>query len=336
MIQSCANKLVSDVETDGEVVMDILRKQYKSLYSLDAKASNVRQTVISQGSFSSEYNDFELRTKYGNEAAVVKFLNATLKEKCSIRRAYKYCDPPFSIGAMNALLKMQILPRAMNSFHMTSSEMVELKSLKDQAILNKNNTLILIPDAAALLKSAIRWLEIVSIRSSDAQIVLPLLLVSGRRESEICNGNSLFNPSDLGPTYCVFSGQLKTKSEIDRPFTIPLLIDYSLFVRGLNIWRQKKGSVDSLKTNANVCAKYSANLRRDLLKVVPLVQSSRKVHTLRSIYIQFVWMCYENVPCTFARLCMTCLGHASLNECHAYSNVRLENTSDIKLGNLRV
>ena len=240
MIQSCANKLVSDVETDGEVVMDILRKQYKSLYSLDAKASNVRQTVISQGSFSSEYNDFELRTKYGNEAAVVKFLNATLKEKCSIRRAYKYCDPPFSIGAMNALLKMQILPRAMNSFHMTSSEMVELKTLKDQAILNKNNTLILIPDAAALLKSAIRWLEIVSIRSSDAQIVLPLLLVSGRRESEICNGNSLFNPSDLGPTYCVFSGQLKTKSEIDRPFTIPLLIDYSLFMRGLNIWRQKR------------------------------------------------------------------------------------------------
>lgn len=318
--------------TDGHLVMDVLRLHYRTLASLDTQSSLVRQAVINHGR-SPEYDDTALR-RYDNEIAVQVFLKAPLKEQCAIRRSYLWKEPAFSAGAAAELLKIQLLPRSLETFHLTPAEMVGLKRKKDEALLLKNESLIHIMDAAVLLHIAIKWLEKATPYCSDAQLVLPLLLVSGRRSSELCNGKSKFFPSALGPTYCVFDGQLKKKSDgAVLPYTIPLLVDYSLFKRGLDAWLDKHGVRDASHSNRVVAARYSANLRRDRLKVFPLPKIGR-VHDLRSMYIQYVWRCYQDISFTFARLAMYWLGHSTMAESLSYSNVQLLNVECIKFGKL--
>ena len=325
MIQASVEKLLNGVE--GSVVMNELRAHYKSLYSLDTVSSHVRQAIINGGHRAVEYDDSELRL-YEHEAAVKAFLGASLKDQVAIQRSHKWRQPQFSDAASDALARLQILPGALNSFGMTAAEIVELKRRKEQSLLAKNETLIVVPDASKLLKTATAWLEAATPRCSDAKLVLPLLLVSGRREAEICNGKSIFSPSPLGSTYALFQGQLKTKSEAPAAYTIPLLCDYAVFKTGLEAWRAKHSEV---LTNVESKRKYESSLRRDLSKVLSL---SAKTHALRSIYIQYVWCCYSAIPYTFARLCMACLGHSSMAESHSYSNVRLENTASVAFGTL--
>ena len=331
MIQSCATKLLSGV--DGHIVMDELRKHYKSLHSLDSISSKVRQRVIAQGR-SELYDDTALR-RFDNEEAVQLFLNAPLKEQCAIRRSYLWRTPPFSDEAANELQKIQLLPTSLDTFHMGRIEMIELKRRKEIALLKKNETLIVITDAEHLLKIAIQHLHSASPSSSDATLILPLLLVSGRRTAEICNGKSVFTPSDIGPTYCTFDGQLKTKSEVVQPYVIPLLVDFSLFKRGLDVWFQKHGMRDATKSNIDAAAIYSSNIGRDRMRILPL-PATGTVHTLRSIYIQMVWNGYQDIPYTFSRLAMACLGHSSMQESLSYSNVKLINADSIKLGKMLI
>ena len=124
--------------------------------------------------------------------------------------------------------------------------------------MQKNAKLIVIKDAAQLLRVVASMLEEATPTLSDAQLILPLLLASGRRTSALLNGRSTFLPLPEAH-YCLFGGQLKKKGAAVA-YRIPLLVPYELFDRGLRALRAKQG--EAQVSNAEASRKYQGNLGR--------------------------------------------------------------------------
>jgi len=132
------------------------------------------------------------------------------------------------------------------------------------------------------LLSEVEWLlETAEPRHTNARHLIPLLIASGRRLSEIANGRSKFAPGPT-PYSCLFQGQLKRKDDGKSTYIIPLLVPYITFARAFAAFRTKqlgesndrrraKAAVATL-TNQQVKDRYASPLSRDMAKncVLPL------------------------------------------------------------------
>jgi hypothetical protein len=330
MIRAAADRLLAGDPVDA--VMADLRARCPALSSLNSVLSRVRTEVLDRNVRPAEYDDAPLRpyldAPFGAEVRAI--LNAPAREQRRIQSEHR-ARPTWPAEAEAALQALCLLPAAMDAFRLSRDDVVSLKRKREASLLRKHERLIVVSDATQLLQTARQMLESASPAHSIARLALPLLLVSGRRETELLNGRSTFLPMPREHAAC-FDGQLK-KRGAGEAFEIPLLVPYSTFANGLRALREKQGAQIATLDDKQVSALYNANLRRDLTRALPGAPEGIHPHDLRSVYVALVYELFES-PYTLARTAMAILGHTQLGESLSYSNVRVHNAQRGVLGAL--
>ena len=313
----------------GDSALATLRETYHTLATLSSAASRVRTaifTILNGGdSRCIEYNDSELRSLAN--PVVDAFLALPPSLQYDVQRTHA-SNPTWDEDAEAALTRLRVLPSACDALKLTQRDAVALKRKREEAILAKNETLIVVSDPAALLRGAAASLECATPKDSFGHLILPLLIVSGRRLTEICNGRSTFTP--MPNTHRVlFDGQLKKKGRA-VPYEIPLLVPFALFERGLRALREKQGVQVCERTNEQVKNLYQGNVQRFLSKgALRGAPEDIHIHDLRTTYFAFVWEMFVS-PWSFSRTCCRVLGHETMQESLSYQNVRLEMVGEMR------
>lgn len=227
--------------------------------------------------------------------------------------------------------------RPPDDFRLPRTSTNALKRKRDDAVIKKNETLIVVEDFGALLRTATAALQSATTDCSFASLILPLLLVSGRRLTEICSPRSTFKPTQH-VHYTIFEGALKKRGHA-RPMVIPLLVPFSVFSVGLLALRQKQGASLANLSNTQIKNRYQGSVQRDLTQrdALPGAPSGIHTHDLRSVYLAATFAMF-NSPYTLARTGMLVLGHETLREHLSYNNVRLRGVGALEgsLGPLHV
>ena len=258
----------------------------------------------------------------------------------------------------NALRAQGLDPPSLKTFCMNEEESLQYKRHLESSLLLKNENLIVIPDTRALYKQLVTLLETAKPTMSFPRLILPLLLCSGRRLTEICSPRSRYEPVEGHPHYCWFTGALKKKTA-DHVGVIPLLVPFDLFASALAVLRAKQLQDDPrdrrrAKTRVGELSNESIKRRYGHSTNMALVggtvlnlptyhcfkrgqERACHDHDLRAIYSAF---CYILFDCTesYCRTAMRILLHTTLVESLSYSHVRLDGGELLEgtLGLLRV
>ena len=234
----------------------------------------------------------------------------------------------------------QPTPDSMKTFKLSRKDVVTMKKAQEAARLTKSDRVLVIPDFPNLLKTVEGLLATASPTDTNARLLISLLIVSGRRLSEVCSPRSTFSATDH-PYACRFSGQLKQKkgsmangqTVASPPYVIPLLVPYSLFAKGLAAFRTKqfsestdrrraKTAVDTL-TNAQLKTRYQWPLQVALEANRVISLPPCHIHDFRALYASAIWELYAS-DSAFNRVLMKVLGHVSLSDSLSYIHVRLD------------
>ena len=359
MIQRAVQKLVD--ETPGADVVAWLSTQFvdgcraaegkeRTISSLNSTVTRVREALISGNHRASTYDPWTLQQHALDNAEIASFLAAPLKEQLAIQKAHAK-TPTWSAAAEACLAQMQLLPKAMDTFKMTKEQTILMKQTQEQSVTRKNECIIVIPDAVALLKTLEQRLLSSQAHDYNPRLILPLLLASGRRLTEICSPRSVFDPVEGKPYYCTFKGALKKKGTNDSG-TIPLLVRFDSFAKGLAALRAKQldttsedgrraGKSVSELTNAQIKTRYghATNLALAAGQVLPLPEyedphtgENRRPHNhdLRAIYATYVHELFHPAGGSFNRTAMRCLLHTTIQESLSYAHVELERAAPLR------
>ena len=308
---------------DGAEVVKILQTRFRTLSSIDSAFSHVRKIILDRGIRPPAYDDTTLRSFLAgpNALDIAAFLDAPLKEQVRLKRAHR-SNPTWRAEEEAALAAVTLLPRSMDSFGFTKRQAFVLKRQKEANLVRKNEELIVVSDAARLVEAASLALKEATTASSYPALAIPLLLVSGRRQSEIMgNGTFAHGPT---PRSALFTGQLKRKGQAAESYVIPLLCTYGVFAAGMTTLRAKQALRPHDRADTySVESRYSPDIARALKRSTLPLPVGIRCHDLRSIYFHVVFWCFVS-PYSFSRTAMAVLGHDDQDSAKCYGNVRLE------------
>jgi len=250
------------------------------------------------------------------------FADGMLQEQLSTQNEYKgLAFFPGHPELDDAMRGVRLLNDNMNDFHASAQENLDFRRRGQERIDYKNTHMITIPGASAYLRRAEAILGGTGAceNPSLSALAFALLLVTGRRLSEILNGRLEFHEGSNGNEMsAIFDGQLKKRTKKTRvAFEIPLLVTFNLFRHGLDALRARQGTWDEAKavftpldlTNKQVSVRYGSNmspiLSRDFFEGATCTDCRR-------YYLKAVWIGYDfaSVPVTFSQVAMQILGHA--------------------------
>jgi len=150
------------------------------------------------------------------------------------------------------------------------------------------------------------------------ELTLSLCLVTGRRECEILNGQSILTPHT---TYSlVFQGQAKKRDQgvVQRDERIiPCLTPSEEIVRCVAYLRDRQKHV--VLDNRAASRRYQSYLSRYMHGVSPWCDTRTHVHSLRGIYTCMCHSLFDWGLHTDAYVAMCILGHTSLEESLVYT-----------------
>ena len=329
-----SDEVMKQVATEYPLDQDApaFKSRRTSLNGRSRTLFQIRAAVLSKGRIPT-FDDTALRT-YVNEPAVETFLDATLKQQWKTQLQYVR-DPdacPFSTGAQKELERIHLVPAAMHTLFMSKKDTIEMKRISEATLVTKNSTVLRVEDGKKLLEQATKLLEDATAETTLPKLCISLILLSGRRLTEIMSAKSSFEQVKSNTHACVFSGQLKKKEKGSTAYVIPLLCDFNLFNKGIKLLRGKQaksvtsvenGGIEGLKemSNEQVIRKYGSQLLIGLHRMINnnvLDLLKCKIHDLRTIYIAYVFKLFK-WDGTFAYVCMQCLGHESMEESLHYN-----------------
>ena len=355
MIQEAATQLLNGVP--AETVKATLAEHFqgKRCSSLSNAISAVRTAVLASGVRPEGYEAAAAGLRAvappDLERDVHALLAASPTDQYRLVKAHA-SRPTWPDHVERALAQLPLLPPNAAALGLSSEENLSLKRERDGQRIRKNETLITVKDAKSLLDTVTAMLMTAKPTDSYSRLILPVLLVTGRRLVEVCDPTSTFGPTP-NESYCTFDNQAKKRGQANV-YTIPLLVPYGVLSTGLLALRQKQLATNTTTntvtnttnlTKLQVNQRFSGNLRRDLQKgTLPgfprLTADPDKPthpHDLRSAYMAFVYELYTS-PYTFARTAMLCLGHETMQDSLVYNNVRLQGADGMRgsLGPLHI
>jgi hypothetical protein len=309
MERACA---MLDQGADGEAVMSMLRAKCPTVGALSNCISRIRAAQLADASVPRHV--VETMAPYAeDEAGVHAFLSLPLVQMTRVQREHTY-DPTWSAGAEAALASLRLLPDNLRALKLSPSELVSLKRTRDGALVRKQESLLHVHHAGEWLQYAVALANESAVEMSFARLSLPLLLLTGRRTTEILNGKSTFAPTPR-PTTCLFTGAIKKRGAASPPFEIPLLCEYEVLARALHVLRAKQGGEQLEPAACN-------NRYHRRLNGVGLFPFVSHVHQLRAVYAAFAYRLYA-CDVTFNRAAMQMLGHEKLEVSLSYNAVVL-------------
>ena len=221
----------------------------RPLSSLSSTITRVRNAIFGGSRRASNYDPSALAAFVGDSAEISHFLSAPLAEQLEIQRAHASA-PSWGEDAERCLRELQLLPKSMADFKLTREQCLQLRVNREAAQFRKNECLIVIDNAADLVSTVEQLLASASPSMENARLILPLLLASGRRLTEVCSPRSSFGPVEGHPTYCQFDGALKKKGSANTGGRIPLLVPYTTFAHALAAFRTRQRAVSADKRRA--------------------------------------------------------------------------------------
>ena len=292
--------LKSGVQID--IVMDNMRRIYKTEGSLSNKISLIRKKILND----LEVLDLQELSVYSNYEDINKLLSSTTRYEQAhfFQKCCKNKDIPQNIKSL--LQKYEILPKYLSDFKISQKEQNILTLKKRQSLQTKLETVVHISDIDNMIRKSIRFIETADERTSVTKICCCLLLLTGRRISEIVY-TAEFTKHDETEYAAHFEGQLKKRDEKNTQYAIPLLAPLDVILIGLSFLRKRDTSVTS---NAN----------KDVKKMFSEIHH---IHVLRSVYIKAVF-CKFLCQSSFPALAKACLGHEHFTESLHYSSVVLD------------
>ena len=309
----------------------------KTKYTLQSVAtivSIVRKLVKQENKRHSEYDPAPLQP-FVREEGVAEFLNASVEEQERIQTRHRKVGG-WSPHAEDALSRLKILPECLDKFKMSEAEVTEIKKQKAKAQKERDINIVRIPHADSMLQTATSNLERAKSTDSYPHLGLSLMLVSGRRTTEIYSPKSQFRQA--GAYSVFFLGQLKKKGDEEgrREYEIPLLCPAPVFLRAVQVLRAKQAQdmeKDKIYSEEEINTRYGGSARRHLHRLWPAVKRGGKrngcVHLLRSCYASLVFHLYEH-SCSLHYLYKSILGHATKAESDAYACVVLEGIDHLR------
>ena len=254
------------------------------------------------------------------EQGVCAFLSLTLPEMVKVQKEHRF-DPSWSEEAELVLSLIKLLPEKVLSLKLTEKELVSLKRKRERNLISKQESLIHVYKAGDWLQFAIFLAQTSTKEMSYPRLTLPLLLLSGRRTTELLNGKSCFLPLPLCQTTTLFMGQIKRRGS-DTSYVIPLLCDYNTFANAMSVLRSKQEGEVFEPTACN--NRYHRMLNLEAGSIFPLIKN---VHQLRAVYASFVFHLYK-CDVTFNRAVMRILGHEKLEVSLSYNGCMLHDLEE--------
>jgi hypothetical protein len=292
---------------DAQAIMQMLRATCTSVQALSVCISRIRTLVIPKLLMTT----CDALAPYLSEVGVASFMSSTLMEKVRIQRAHR-TDVSWSNEAEYTLRNIQLLPPNASGLKLSEFELISLSRVRAKALILKQQV-INVYAAGNWLQHVISMVLSSTTECSFPYIAIPLLILSGRRSTEIMNGKSSFAPSSLSTTTSLFTGQIKRRGK-DMAYEIPLLCDYDVFAYGISILRAKQRgeTLESAACNN----RYHKMLNTEMARICP---QGKTVHSLRAMYAAYVYFLYtSNV--TFNRAVMQVLGHDKLDVSLSYNS----------------
>ena len=310
MRQSVVRDALKLLESGDDVVW-WLRDKCASTGSLSVAMSRIKTAWMKGAPVPPSFA--EVMAVYRNEPGVETFLSLPLSEMVRVQREHR-SDPMWSEEAELTLQSLVLLPQNVAALKLSHQELISLKRKREDTLISKQEALLHVHNATTWLQCAIIAARISTPDMSFPRLALPLLLLSGRRTSEILNGKSSFEST--GPTTCLFKGQIKKRGN-DAPYEIPLLCDFATFTHAVNVLRLKQGGeVFEPEACTN---RYSHMLKEEISQ---LFSFATHVHELRAVYAAMAFHLYQ-CNTTFNRAAMRILGHEKLDVSLSYNAVML-------------
>jgi len=255
------------------------------------------------------------------EQKVEHFSKMTLVEQYdTLHRTRKYGFASESDELSQCFASLQLLPDNMQTFALTKGDLQKNVIQRHNTLVTRNSAAIRVLNPKHILEQQIEILS--KTKKYGAKAILALLLVSGRRETEILNGKSVFQSVPDFPYYAMFTGALKKKvdylqNDNTSSFQIPLLCKFTLFEEALGHLRntQKPDVIDM--TNKQISKRYCSQLCTATKHQFPMLT---KPHDLRAVYVRFVDILFEH-NIAFPLLCMNSLGHETMTDTLHYMSV---------------
>jgi hypothetical protein len=290
----------------AEAVMKMLRESCKTVAALSVCISRIKSAIIPKlimPTCAALY-------PYMLEPGVKEFIAMSLKEKLRIQRAHR-AQHYWSILAEVALRDIQLLPPNVSGIKLDEIELISLSRIRDRALICKQDV-IHVYAAGAWLEHIISLVLSATTQCPFPLLAIPLLILSGRRCTEIMNGKSVFAPSSCCTTTCVFTGQLKRRGGADA-YEIPLLCDYNVFAYGISVLREKQQGeiLDPIACNNRYHKMLNAETARTC-------SQAKTVHAFRAMYAAYAFHLYSS-KVTFNRAVMQILGHDKLEVSLSYN-----------------
>ena len=274
-----------------------------------------------------------------------RFEKGNLKYRYDAKRKYKKNLKFFEDKDLDSLLsELEMLPANMKTFVLPKEIAKKCADIAKQNLEVAHENIIIIEKTTEAIRKCIDYVTLCSESNkkgialgSDKRLGVCLLLLSGRRTSEILNGKSVFTKGTK-PTSVVFFGQLKKNEagmeDVDMSYEIPLLCTSSVFIEGMKTLRNLQGN--RTFTNKEVNAKYSTNLRYWTQKIFEISPNSKteadiiSPHDLRRIYVIAVYTMYNFAEQRMAinAVAKVILGHESLETSLNYLTIKLNGLTD--------
>src|SRR5436305_1710266 len=180
---------------------------------------------------------------------------------------------------------------ALKYLNWTEEEWRAMKRPSDEKLRERRENLRFLEDPYAIVEKARALLE----SSQWMDIAVGLAVVSGRRLTEIMKAGTL-DAREQSPYTAMFSGQLKRKDALLKPFEIPLLLPAALV---LSAWSRLRTMIDCEELEGEAISKrYGTELSETAKQhfgemVPPRPGRGLYFHGFRSVYacIAILWFC---------------------------------------------
>lgn len=328
--------LVDGVE--GSIVIEKIKNYYNTCYSFEKNTSNVRRAFLGKNIRHHMYHtDMEmLKNSIVSQIDMDKFIlleNSNLAIQYDTQKKTE-CHSFFENTETNRIFtNLKLLPDNLKTFSIEKNDMKISKEQKMSSLLKRNETKIEIFNTEDILKNQINI--VMNGSSSKIKEIIALLFVSGRRETEILNGKSIFEQIPNRPFHVKFTGALKRKRDLisasDVSIEIPLLCKAENFIQALQTMRSKQSKDIVNLTNKQVSQRYCSQINTACKKMFPMLT---KPHDIRGIYAKIVDVKFKHTS-SFPKVCMYCLGHDIIQDSLHYMVFELNDLEyDQKYDNL--
>lgn len=343
--------------TSGKSVVDIMVSEIENMCSIRVAMTSVRNTILNGSDsrrFHTKHGTIINEMKRASQSASIEakrkfrlFLSGNLKYRYDAKRKVRKDDTYFGDDALDDLLyNIEIFPDNMKSFVLPKDIAKACQEIAKHNLQVANENVKIIKNATKTINQCIDYIELAveegskrnsDVSISDKRLGICLLLMSGRRTSEIFNGKSIFRKGSK-VTSVHFKGQVKKNNAgqetTDTSYEIPLLCDAMLFIDGFNALRKLQGYKKF--TNKQVNSKYSTNLQYWTKILFPLPPSKNSVpniigpHDLRRIYVVAVFDMYNYATTSIGinTMAKKILGHEYIDTSVNYLSIRLNGLTE--------